>query len=79
MVVCNENYQAYGHIAGIATFLEPGVNTDIVVTIDWGRHLTGGYAGGVGVGHQRAAASSVVSVQGSQTVAQLLQILKVQS
>ena len=49
------------------------MDTDVVVTIDRGRHLTGGYPGGVGVGHQRAAPSRVVSVQGTQAVAQLLQ------
>ena len=50
------------------------MSTDVVVTIDRGRHLTGGYAGGVGVGHQGGSASVVESVQSTQTVAQLLQI-----
>ena len=49
------------------------MDTDIVVTIDRGRHLTRGDPGGVSVGHQRAAASGVVSVQGPHTVAQLLE------
>ena len=52
----------------------PGMDTDIVITIDRGRHLTGGYPRGVGVGHQGAATSRVVSVQGPHTVAQLLEI-----
>ena len=48
------------------------MDTDIVVTIDRDRHLTGGDPGGVGVGHQRGTTGGVVSVQGPHTVTQLL-------